>query len=124
MGQSSWDRAVFHWSVSELCKKCKKRCSQHLLFCPHRNKVETLASRAAVLLTKHVQIHPVVHRRVTGKYMLDEFGGSGFMSKATNHLGLRGYVLDTKFGPRHDVTHLLFSQEFDRTSPLGMVSQQ
>ena len=32
------------------------------------------------------------------------FGGSGFLAKAANHLGLRGYVLDTKFGPRYDVT--------------------
>ena len=30
-------------------------------------------------------------------------GGSGFLSQATTHLGLRGYVLDTKFGPRCDV---------------------
>ena len=39
--------------------------------------------------------------------MLDVFGGSGFLAKATNHLGLRGYVLDTMFGPRYDVTKLL-----------------
>ena len=41
---------------------------------------------------------------MTGKYLLDMFGGSGFLSKATNHLGLRGYVLDTKVGPRYEVT--------------------
>ena len=33
--------------------------------------------------------------------------GSGFVEKGTNHFGLRRYVLDTKFGPRYDVTHLL-----------------
>ena len=44
---------------------------------------------------------------MTGKYMLDVFGGSGFFTKATNHLGLRGYVLDSKFGPRYDVTQPL-----------------
>ena len=33
---------------------------------------------------------PVVHKRMTGKCMLDVFGGSGFVAKATNHLGLRG----------------------------------
>ena len=38
--------------------------------------------------------------------MLDVFGGSGFPTKATNHLGLRGYLIDTKFGPRYDVTQL------------------
>ena len=43
---------------------------------------------------------------MTGKYFTDVFGGSGFLSKATNHLGLRGYVLVTKFGPRYDVTQL------------------
>ena len=36
--------------------------------------------------------------------MLDVFNSPGFLAKATNHLGLRGYVLDTKFGPRYDVT--------------------
>ena len=28
---------------------------------------------------------PTAPRRMTGKYMLDVFGGSGFMTKATNH---------------------------------------
>ena len=50
---------------------------------------------------------PAVHRRITGKYKLDVFGGSGFVAKATNHLGLRGCVRDTKFGPRYDVTRPL-----------------
>ena len=36
--------------------------------------------------------------------MLDLFGGLGFLAKGSNHLELRGYVLDTKFGPRQDVT--------------------
>ena len=55
---------------------------------------------------------------MTGKYMLDVFGGPGFLAKASNHMGLRGYVLDTKCGPRYDVTSL--SPEFDKTSPLEM----
>ena len=42
-----------------------------------------------------------------GKYMRDVFGGSGFMATATNHLVLRGHVLDTKFGLRYDVTESL-----------------
>ena len=41
---------------------------------------------------------------MTGKYFVDLFGGSGFLSKASNHMVLRRYVLDTKFGPQHDVT--------------------
>ena len=40
---------------------------------------------------------------MTGKFFIDVVGGSGFLSKATHHLGLRGYVLDTKFGSRCDV---------------------
>ena len=40
---------------------------------------------------------PAVHKRMTGK-CVDVFGGSVFLSLATNHLGLRGHVLDTKFG--------------------------
>ena len=40
---------------------------------------------------------PSAHKRMTGKYTLDVFGGPGFVAKASNHLGLRGYVLDTKF---------------------------
>ena len=46
---------------------------------------------------------PAAHKRMTGKYMHDVFGGSGFLTRASNHLGLRGYVLDTKFGPRYAV---------------------
>ena len=44
---------------------------------------------------------------MTGKYLLDVFGGLGFLAKTTNHFGLRGYVLDTKFGPRYDVAQPL-----------------
>ena len=39
--------------------------------------------------------------------MLDVFGGPGFLAKASNYLGLLGYVLDTKFGRRYGVTSLL-----------------
>ena len=48
-----------------------------------------------------------VHKRMTGKYFIDVFGGFGFLSKATNHFGLRGHVLDMKFGPRYCVTQPL-----------------
>ena len=36
------------------------------------------------------------HTRMTGKYMFDVFGGSGFLTKATNQLGFRGHVLGHK----------------------------
>ena len=39
---------------------------------------------------------PAVHKRITAKYVIDVFGGSGFLAKAANHVGLRGYVLDTE----------------------------
>ena len=47
---------------------------------------------AQVLFTR--QLHPAAHRRMSGKHV----------GKASNHLGLRCYVLDTKFGPKYDVT--------------------
>ena len=51
------------------------------------------------------------HKRMTGKYMVDVFGGSGFLTTATNHLGLRSFVLDTKFDSRDDVTQPLVSHQ-------------
>ena len=50
---------------------------------------------------------PAVHKRITGECMPDVIGGSGFLAEAANRLGLRGYVLDTEFGPRYDVTKSL-----------------
>ena len=44
---------------------------------------------------------------MTGKYLLDALDESGLLSEATDHLGLRGHVLDTKCSPRYDVTQLL-----------------
>ena len=41
---------------------------------------------------------------MTGKFMLDVFGGDDFLTMAANLLGLRGNVLDTKFGPKYDVS--------------------
>ena len=55
--------------------------------------------------------------------MIDVFGGDGFLTKATNLLGLRGYVLDTKFGSRCDVTQPNVFQN-STTSPLENVSQE
>ena len=39
------------------------------------------------------------------------FGRSGFLSQATNHWGLRGCVLNTKFGHQYDVTPVICSYQ-------------
>ena len=36
--------------------------------------------------------------------MIHVFGGDDFLTRATNRLGLRGFVLDTKLGPRYGVS--------------------
>ena len=64
---------------------------------------------------------------MTGKYFIDVLGGSGFLSKAANHLGLRGCVHDTKFGSRYHVTQLLVLTRFRHdvsagTCVAGMIS--
>ena len=41
---------------------------------------------------------------MTGKPVLDVFGGNDFLTKATHRLGLCGHVPETKFGPKYDVT--------------------
>ena len=44
---------------------------------------------------------------MTGICLFDVFSGSGFLATTAHHLGLRGHLLDTKFGPRYAVTMLL-----------------
>ena len=68
-----------------------------------RDKLETLAQRAEVLVDQAIA-DPSVRKRMTGKYMFDVFGGNGFLTQATNQLGLRGSVLDTTVGLRYGVT--------------------
>ena len=46
--------------------------------------------------------------RATCRGVVDKFGGSGFLATATNQFGC-GFVLDTKFGPRYDVTQPLWN---------------
>ena len=92
-------------AVSELCKKWKDEVS---------------GRRSAVFTTI---ADPAIRKRMNGKYMADVFGGFGYLTKAIKHWGLRGCVLDTKFGLRYDVTQPLFSPEFDKTFPLETVSQ-
>ena len=48
-----------------------------------------------------------VHTRMTWKFLFDVFGGSGFVAITTIIWFLRGYVLDTKFGTKYDVTQPL-----------------
>ena len=88
-----------------------------LLTAPNQDGNTRATRRGAIDITI---LSLAVRKRMTGKYFIDVFGGSGFLSKATNHLGLRGCALDRKFGPRCDVTQ----PEFDRTSLLENVSQQ
>ena len=90
-------------AVPQDTAKSSRLADYHSLARPLRNRLETLAGRAEGLSIKRVHIQSA-HNRMTGKYMLDVFGGPGFLAKASNHLRLRDYVLDTKFGPRHDVT--------------------
>ena len=50
---------------------------------------------------------PPTHKRMAGKFLFDVFGGNDFLTRTTNRLGLRGYVLDTKFGARYDASQRL-----------------
>ena len=58
---------------------------------------------------------------MTGKYMLDVFGGVGPLAKATDLLGLRGYVLDTKLGCRYDVTKPIVLTRIRQDVSAGMI---
>ena len=57
------------------------------------------------------------HKRITGACIIDVFGGDGFLTKATNLLGLRGHALDTKVGPsiRRDRAHCFSRIRLDVT---------
>ena len=75
----------------------------HSLPRPLRNKLRNTRATCRGVFDKAIP-SPAVRKRMTGKYFIDVFGGSGSLSLATNHLGLRGNVLDTKFGLQCDVT--------------------
>ena len=48
---------------------------------------------------------PAAHQRMTEKFLLDVFGGSGFVANATKHFGLAWICArHKKFGPRYGVT--------------------
>ena len=74
---------------SAFCKKCKKRTL------PLRDKLKTLERGAEGLFIGRIA-NPPGHKRTSGKFLVDVFGGSGFVAKAIHHLGLRGYVLETQ----------------------------
>ena len=104
--------------------KSRLAADYHSLPRPLRSKLEALARLAEVLLTRQLQVRRLSDSFITGNYMFDVFGGLAYVAKTTNHLCLRGYVLDAKFGPKYDLTKPLFSTEFDKTSSLGNVSQE
>ena len=77
----------------------------HFLLRPH-HKLKKLARATCRSIVDRMFLSPAVQKRMTGKYSIDVSGGSKFMSRTTNMLGLRGYVLDANFGPLYDVTQL------------------
>ena len=89
----------------------KQAADYHSLPRSLRDKLKTLAQRVGVEETKRFQVQPV-HKRMTGKSLIDVFSGSGFLSQATSLLGLRVHVFDIKFGPQYDVTRHLFLPDF------------
>ena len=92
-------------SVARYDKSRRPAADYHPLPLTLRNKLETPGRRAEGLLIGRLRTHQLTSG--DWKVYADVFGGSGFVAKATDHLGLRGYVLDTKFGPRCDLTKLL-----------------
>ena len=106
------------WSSVTRYDKSRRLAADYHSLPRLRNKLETLAQRAEVFLTKATE-SPAAHRRMTGKYMIDVFGGSGFLTKVTNQLGLRGYVLDTKLGARYDVTQPIVLTRIRQDVSLG-----
>ena len=111
--------------VSELHKKCKNEVGYIIVSFV---RFETKWKHSCYVLrwlTKQFA-DPTVHRRMTGKFLLAVFGGSGFVTKATSHVGLCGCVLDTKFGPGYDMTPLVLTrirQDFTSTSTQFVIFQ-
>ena len=66
---------------------------------PLRSKLETLAQSRSIV--DKATASPATRKRMTGKCL---FCGYDFLAKAAKHLGFRDNVLDTKLGPKYDVT--------------------
>ena len=97
-------------SVTGYDKSSRPAADYHSLLLTLRNKLGNTRATCRGTVDRS-PASPAAHKRMTGKCMLDVFGGTGLLAKATNHLDLRSYVLDTKFGPRYDVTqHLVLTR--------------
>ena len=84
---SQWSPQRSGARVLNFARSSKTRSMESFQLC---RKLETLARRARGIVGRTV-VNPPAHRHMTRKCLLDVFGGPG-------------YVLDTKFGPRYDVT--------------------
>ena len=102
-----WSQHLSGDAVSELCKKCKDEVSgKGSEVSQDTTWAVALAGRLPLsrgnerrtegLLTRRLT-SLAAHKRVTGKFLLDVFGGPGFLSKASIRPELRGNVL------RHEV---------------------
>ena len=96
------------WNFRFPCSsKHVQGCNRH--FCDStaarfQNSARSAKTRSCLGVVDKAFADPVILKRTTGKYVLDVFGGPGYLAKASNQLGLRGDVLNTKFGPKYDVT--------------------
>ena len=125
------------YEVSELCTQCKNKVSgKELNSVARYDKKHSSGGRLSLSRSPApIQVgntrttcrgivnkgtsHSSAHKHMTRMYLLDLFGGLGFVAKATNHVCLRVFVLGTQEGR----DKLLFSPEFVRTSPEN-VSQE
>ena len=86
--------------VPELCKKCKDEIGGRLSAVSQDTKQAGNTCATCRGIVDRATASPLVHKRMTGKFLLDVFSGPGFFAKASHHVALRGNVLDTKFGPK------------------------
>ena len=76
-------------SFTRYHKSSRLAADYHSLPCPFRDRLETSRATCQGIVDK-ATASLAAHKRITGKCMIDVFGGSGFLTKATNHSGLRG----------------------------------
>ena len=105
----AFSSAARYGRSSRLAAEC------HSLSLTLRCKLETRATCRGIVGRTGVTASS--HRRMTDTYMLDVFGGSGFLEKTSDHLVLRGYVLRSEVWVqvRRD-EFPLFSPKFDDVS--------
>ena len=85
-------------SVTRYDKSSRLAADYHSVAHSLQDKVETPAQRSQGIVDK-ATASPAAHKRMTGKSVLDVFGGSVFLTKAAHRLGLRGYVLARSLVP-------------------------